>query len=206
MEWFQEKLWILDVPSEQRVRTLIPHPGNWDRNTGPRITIATIITPPFTNKLYTIQLPLLALPPHQQLFLLLHVRPMSDQFALVPRALSDRFFSAIGAFYACDGVSWPPPVSWWQPDCHGMSFEESVLFRHIHAVGIPYRLFSMFEYVIARGEGGGVCKLGTSDYIHTCNVLVGLSTGMLIKPPLDRWVYACRVVSALLAGIVVEFF
>lgn len=118
---------------------------------------------------------------------------MSDQFALVPRALSDRFFSAVAAFYACDGVSWPPPVSWWQPDCHGMSFEESVLFRHIHAVGIPYRLFSMFEYVIVRGEGGGVCKLGTSDYIHTCNVLVGLSTGILLKPPLDRWVDACRI-------------
>lgn len=48
---------------------------------------------------------------------------MSDNFALVPRAHSDNFFSAIEAYYTCNdddsGTSWPPGEAWWQPDCGG---------------------------------------------------------------------------------------
>lgn len=110
----------------------------------------------------------------------LSARPMSDHFALVPRALADGFFSAVEAFYACDGSSWPPQESWWQPGCHGMGFEESVLFRHIHASGVPYRYYTMFEYVVTRGASGGVCYLGGSVYTPACNVL-GLS-GALREP------------------------
>ena len=95
---------------------------------------------------------------------------MSDQFAMVPRNLAERFFSAITAFYACDGRSWPPPVTWWQPGCR-VGFEESVLFRHLHASGIPHRTCFMFEYIITRGGLGGVCVHGESAFSEACGLL-----------------------------------
>ena len=98
-------------------------------------------------------------------------RPMADHFALVPRALSARFFAAVNGFYACDGETWPPKPSWFQPECFANSFSESVLFRHLHATNIPYRLYSLFEYVITRGSQGGVCDFGASAYILACTTL-----------------------------------
>lgn len=98
-------------------------------------------------------------------------RPMADHFALVPRAFAERFFLAIAAYYECDGESWPPPASWWQPACGGMAFEESVLFRHLHKELIPYHFYPHFEYAIARGTRGGKCDLGSSTYITACNLL-----------------------------------
>lgn len=99
------------------------------------------------------------------------LRPMSDHFAMVPRAFSDRFFAAIGAFYACDGRSWPPAESWWQPRCRGGFFEETVQFRHLHASGVPYRVYFMFEYVITRGALGGWCILGQHTFGEACQLL-----------------------------------
>lgn len=97
-------------------------------------------------------------------------RPMSDQFAMVPRAFSDRFFNAVTSFYACDGQSWPPSVSWWQPGCR-IGFEESVLFRHLHASDVPYRYYGMFQYKITRGALGGACHLAQVAFDETCNLL-----------------------------------
>lgn len=113
---------------------------------------------------------------------------MSDQFAMVPRALSDRFFAAITSFYECDGKSWPPPVSWWQPGCR-IGFEESVLFRHLHASQVPFRTYFMFEYTITRGELGGVCYLGHVTFGEACNVLA--HTGEF-RPPFNKWVYVVQ--------------
>ena len=107
---------------------------------------------------------------------------MSDQFALVPRDLADRFFAAISAYYACDGQSWPPPVSWWQPEC-GQPFDEGVLFRHIHAARVPYRLYYMFEYTIVRGSRGGLCQLGDVTFGEACGFLS--YTGEF-RPPITR--------------------
>lgn len=98
-------------------------------------------------------------------------RPMSDHFALVPRAFADRFFNAISTFYACDGVSWPPPAWWWTPACAKSGFEESVLFRYLHFVDIPYRHYSRFEYNQVRGGAGGLCKTGAGEYRTICNVM-----------------------------------
>lgn len=115
-------------------------------------------------------------------------RPMSDHFALVPRSFSDRFFAAITTFYACDGSSWPPPTSWWQPDCHGRGLEESVLFRYLHAAEVPYRSYSMFEYVVTRGERGGQCDFGKDAYMTACSLL-GIAN--VLSPQVSRWVL-CR--------------
>lgn len=107
---------------------------------------------------------------------------MSDQFALVPRALSDRFFAAVRAFYACDGQSWPPPASWWQPGCLG-SIGESVLFRHLHATEVPYRTYFMFEYVITRGAYGGLCFNGGVAFHEACNLL---QLARAFRPPFNK--------------------
>lgn len=95
---------------------------------------------------------------------------MSDHFALVPRAFADRFFLAVSAFYACDGSSWPPPTSWWQSECD-LAFEESVLFRHLHVANVPYRFYSMFEYIVTRAEQGGRCHVGAYIYVTACSIL-----------------------------------
>eukprot|EP00752_Nemacystus_decipiens_P007447 g6656.t1 len=85
-----------------------------------------------------------------------HVWPISDDFALVPRAFADRYFSAVSAFYSCDGHSWPPPEPWWQPDCSGGGgFQESVLFRHLHVNNVAYRPYTMFDYYTNGGGSGG---------------------------------------------------
>lgn len=97
-------------------------------------------------------------------------RPMSDHFALVPRSFSDSYFTAIRAFYTCDKQSWPPSRRWWQPEC-SQGFEESLLFRYLHAAEVPYRFYPMFEYVITRGELGGVCESGTAGYFDVCNLM-----------------------------------
>ena len=94
---------------------------------------------------------------------------MSDQFALVPRDFADRFFAAVSTFYACDGQSWPPPVSWLQRGC-GQGFEETVLFRHLHAARVPYRNYFMFEYVITRENLGGVCTQEDVTFGEACNL------------------------------------
>ena len=107
---------------------------------------------------------------------------MSDQFALVPRDFADRFFAAMSTFYACDGQSWPPPVSWLQLGC-GQGFEETVLFRHLHAARVPYRNYFMFEYVIARGSRGGLCYLGDVTFGEACNVLEHAGE---FRPPITR--------------------
>ncbi|CAM9356811.1 unnamed protein product [Ectocarpus sp. 13 AM-2016] len=112
-----------------------------------------------------------------------HYWPMSDHFALVPRKFSDRFFSAAKTFYACDGRSWPPPSSWWQPECATIGFEESVLFRHLHASEIPYYFYPLFDFVITRGVIGGVCKLGFIVYSEVCSIL-GLWNAL--QPPFSR--------------------
>lgn len=96
---------------------------------------------------------------------------MADHFALAPRALSDRFFATINGFYACDGVAWPPSSSWFQPECFGTAFEESVLFRHLHATDVPYRFYSMFEYMVTRGSRGAFCDLGAAVYLPACTTL-----------------------------------
>ncbi|CAM9232016.1 unnamed protein product, partial [Ectocarpus fasciculatus] len=96
--------------------------------------------------------------------------PMSDHFALVPRSFSDSYFTAIRTFYTCDKQSWPPSRRWWQPEC-SQGFEESLLFRYLHAEEVPYRFYSMFEYVITRGELGGVCESGTAGYFDICNLM-----------------------------------
>lgn len=108
--------------------------------------------------------------PLQPSVLRLDRRPMSDQFAMVPRAFSDRFFNAVAAFYACDGQSWPPSVAWWQPGCR-CGFEESVLFRHLHASDVPYRYYFMFQYKITRGALGGACHLAQVAFDEPCNLL-----------------------------------
>lgn len=107
-------------------------------------------------------------------------RPMSDHFAIVPRAFSDRFFGAISAFHACDGQSWPPSVSWWQPGC-GMGFEEISLFRHLHAEGVPYRFYFMFEYVITRAGRGGECHKGRVAFEEACGMLAYVGE---LRPPI----------------------
>lgn len=108
---------------------------------------------------------------------------MSDHFALVPRAFADRFFGAVSTFYKCDGASWPPPVSWWQPAYKSLGFEESVLFRHLHVAEVPYRFYSMFEFVLARGSWGAQCDLGSSTYTTACNLL-GMSD--ILRPPFSK--------------------
>ncbi|CAM9268601.1 unnamed protein product [Ectocarpus fasciculatus] len=171
--------------------------------------------------------------------------PMSTNFALVPRAFSDRFFSAVEAFHACDdgdGPSWPPAEAWWQPDCgehgqengngsgeihsggnlhhsprggptgeggdfepkdwddssmfhdhrggsRGEGFGESIVYRHLHASGVPFRPYPMFEYYavppyVRDGDANGGrarntrsgCEASTSDYFTGCILLgtVGL--------------------------------
>lgn len=84
---------------------------------------------------------------------------MSDHFALVPRALADRFFLAITAFYGCDESAWPPSESWWQPKCMRMGFEESVLFRHLH--------FAEVIHEIMEGGNGGGGYGSSSDSLTT---------------------------------------
>lgn len=98
-------------------------------------------------------------------------RPLSDHFALVPRAFSDRVFMAVTAYYACDGSSWPPSAPWWQPGCNGQGFEESVLFRYLHASGVPYRLYPMFENVVARGRMDDACRVEEGTYTMACGLL-----------------------------------
>lgn len=105
---------------------------------------------------------------------------------MVPRAFSDRFFKAITAFYACDDQSWPPPVPWWQPVCGG-GFEESVLFRHLHAFNVPYRYYFMFEYEIARGVLGGMCQLGQTIFGEVCTLLERVGA---FRSPFNRCVFA----------------
>lgn len=79
-------------------------------------------------------------------------RPMPTDFVLVPRYFADRYFSAVSAFHSCDVGSWPPREPWWQPQCNGNSdsgssgFEESILFRHLHATDVAYRQYPMFDY------------------------------------------------------------
>lgn len=108
---------------------------------------------------------------------------MSDEFALVPRAFADRFFSAIEAFYACDGSSWPPSESWWRADCNGEDFEESVLFRYLHAMEIPYRVYPMFDYTTISTKDGGNCSLDKGTYSTAC-ILLGTSD--LLPPSFSR--------------------
>lgn len=186
---------------------------------------------------------------------------MSDNFALVPRAHSDLFFSAIEAYYVCndhdDGASWPPGEAWWQPDCgrdrdprNGLGndgqhvrdtsgarnaasawsgsagkvdesswrndederseesrlgadgFVGSILYRHLHAKGVPHRSYSMFEYYPVQpsgggdhggggggGEGGGRakgigCETGTANYATACLLL---GTAGLLREGYLRW-------------------
>lgn len=113
-------------------------------------------------------------------------RPIADQFAMVPRAFSDRFFKAITTFYACDEQSWLPPVPWWQPVCGG-GFEESVLFRHLHASDVPYRYYLMFDYKITRGELGGMCQLGQAVFVEACTLLEMVGA---FRSPLNRCAFA----------------
>ena len=110
---------------------------------------------------------------------------MSDHFAIVPRAFSDRFFAAMSTFYACDGQSWPPAEPWWQPRCRGGFFEETVQFRHLHASGVPYRIYFMFEYVVTRGALGGWCILGHRTFDEACQLLALAGE---FQPPFTRWV------------------
>lgn len=109
-------------------------------------------------------------------------RPASDDFALVPRAFSDHFFSALSTFYACDdesSPSWPPSNSWWSPHCDGKGFEESVLFQYLHASGVDYRMYPMFDYVLAHHvtldggrQSGKQCGKRKSGYFtSTCLLL-----------------------------------
>lgn len=107
-------------------------------------------------------------------------RPSSDDFALVPRAYSDRFFSTISTFYACDSSSWPPTGSWWNPRCDGKSLGESVLFRHLHASEVDYRVYPMFDYVPTLHEQeGSKCAKKKSAYASAC---VLLDTWGLVPP------------------------
>lgn len=101
----------------------------------------------------------------------------------MPRAFADRFFLAVTTYYTCDGESWPPPTSWWQPACMGMGFEESVLFRYLHNAQVPYRFYSQFQYALARGVWGGKCDLGASNYIAACNLL---SMAEMFSPEASR--------------------
>lgn len=98
-------------------------------------------------------------------------RPVSDYFALVPRAYADQFFDAISAFYDCDNSSWLPPESWWQVGCMMAGFEESMLFRYLHAADIPYRHYPRFEFNLVRGASGGVCNSGGADHRVACTLL-----------------------------------
>lgn len=122
---------------------------------------------------------------------------MSDQFAMVPRAFSDRFFAAISAFYACDGQSWPPPVTWWQPGCLD-GFAETVLFRYLHASGVPYRTYFMFEYFITRGVLGGWCTLGHQMFGDVCQILTSAGE---FRSPFSGWVVDLYSSSACLEGV-----
>ncbi|CAM9145497.1 unnamed protein product, partial [Pylaiella littoralis] len=103
------------------------------------------------------------------------VWPVSNDFALVPRSFADRFFSAVSAFHSCDPGSWPPQEPWWQPNCSGNNgdssggggggggssgFEESILFRHLHATDVVYRPYPMFEYCVVQHSGSGCCGEG----------------------------------------------
>lgn len=118
-----------------------------------------------------------------QFVALFFCRPISGDFALVPRAFAERYFSAVSAFHSCDAGSWPPREPWWQPDCGGGGgFQESVLFRHLHANDVAYRPYPMFDYYIVqqpqrkdgggRGGGGGGGDGGgeRGDIINVCNV------------------------------------
>lgn len=96
-------------------------------------------------------------------------RPISDDFALVPRVFADRYFSAVSAFYSCEDGAWPPPETWWQPNCSGGGdFQESVLFRHLHATDVAYRPYPMFDFYVvppkthdsSAGGGDGDGDLG----------------------------------------------
>jgi len=74
----------------------------------------------------------------------------------VPRDFADRYFSAISAFYSCEEGAWPPPESWWQPNCSGAEeFQESVLFRHLHATDVAYRPYPMFDYYVVPAQSAG---------------------------------------------------
>ena len=97
-----------------------------------------------------------------------HVRPLRSSTSSLLRQL---LHTAIRAFYTCDKQSWPPSQRWWQPEC-SQGFEESLLFRYLHAAEVPYRFYSMFEYAITRGELGGVCESGTTVYFDVCNLMV----------------------------------
>ena len=103
------------------------------------------------------------------------VRPASDDFALVPRVFSDRFFSAVSTFYACDESSaWPPGESWWNPHCDGKGFGETVLFRHLHALEVDYRTYPMFDYVPTLHEKSGKnCDTRESAYYTSACILLG---------------------------------
>lgn len=50
-------------------------------------------------------------------------------------------------------------------------FEETVLFRFLHAADIPYRHYPRFEFNLVRGVNGGVCNAGGSDYRVACTLL-----------------------------------
>lgn len=114
----------------------------------------------------------------------------------MPRAFADRYFSAVSAFHSCDDGSWPPDEPWWQPSCAGGGgFQESVLFRHLHANDVAYRPYPMFDYYIAqrqredggvraggggggeRGDGNG-CDVRTAAQHDTACVILG-AAGLL---------------------------
>jgi hypothetical protein len=44
------------------------------------------------------------------LCVLIHVRPFSDQLALVPRRLAPAYFTAIESYYLCSEAWWFPPA------------------------------------------------------------------------------------------------
>ncbi|CAM9489126.1 unnamed protein product [Hapterophycus canaliculatus] len=114
--------------------------------------------------------------------------PMNDDFSLVPWAFAERYFSAIAAFHSCDDGVWPPGESWWpgqgcvrsgnDEEMHGTNgFPESVLFRHLHAQDVPYRPYSMFDYVVRSPSGGGGGGDGEPSYGTAC-ALIG-AAGLL---------------------------
>lgn len=53
----------------------------------------------------------------------------------------------------------------------GSGYEESVLFRYLHAADIPYRHYPRFEFNLVRGVTGGVCTSGMTEGGAVCSLL-----------------------------------
>ncbi|CAM9175760.1 unnamed protein product, partial [Scytosiphon promiscuus] len=100
--------------------------------------------------------------------------PMSVNFALVPRAHSDRFFSIIeaGNTRDVDDSKWREEWDARAQESRGGAegFEGSVLYRYLHAKNIPHRPYPMFEYYSMQPKGIS-CETNTANYATVCLLL-----------------------------------